>query len=110
MITLTCRWVAYKTNDSMSKVNVTHRGQRSEISILCLVQAINYQTIVISSYKVVEMFTLMCRRITYKTNDYFKGLGYNKMLNFVNLYFIPCMNHNFTSYCYISVTNVHPGL
>ena len=40
MFIIMSRRVAYKTHDSMSKVKVTLRGQRSKMCNLCLVQAI----------------------------------------------------------------------
>ena len=70
MFSIMSRRVAYKTHDSMSKVKVTLRGQRSKLGHLYLVRAVTSQVIVVSPWYFVEMFTLICRGVTYKTHDY----------------------------------------
>ena len=63
------RRFGYKTHDYMSKVKVTLWGQMTKFSNLYLVRAITSQVIIISSWYFVEMFTLICRRVAYKTHD-----------------------------------------
>ena len=48
MFIMMSRRVAYKTHDSMSKVKVTLRGQRSKLGHLYLVRAVSSQVIVVS--------------------------------------------------------------
>ncbi len=69
MFTLICRGVTYKTHDYMSKVKVTLRGQKSKLCNLYLVKPTTSRVIVVSSWYLVKMFTLICRCVTYKTYD-----------------------------------------
>jgi hypothetical protein len=69
MFTVICRGVTYKTHDYMSKFKVTFRGQRSKLCNLYLVRPTTSRVIVVSLWYLVEMFTLICRRVTYKTYD-----------------------------------------
>ena len=66
MFTLICRRVKYDTHDSMLKVKITLRGQRSKLCNLNLVWADSSQVIVVLSYYL-EMFTLTSRYV--KTYD-----------------------------------------
>ena len=69
MLSIMSRCVAYKTHDTMSKVKVTLRGQRSKLCNLYLVWPTTSRVIVVSSWYLVEMFTLIWRHVTYKTHD-----------------------------------------
>ena len=60
------RRVTYKLQHCMSKVKVTHRGQRSNVCGLYLFRAITSHVIYVSSWYFVEMFTLIYRSVTYK--------------------------------------------
>ena len=53
----------------MSKIKVTLTGQRSKICNLYFVRAVTSQVIVVSSLYFLQMFTLICRRVAYKTHD-----------------------------------------
>ena len=48
MFIMMSRRVTYKAHDSMSKVKVTSRGQRSNMRNLCVVRAITSLVIVVS--------------------------------------------------------------
>jgi hypothetical protein len=48
MFNIMSRRVTYKTHDSMSKVKVTLRGQRSKFGHFYLVRAVTKQVIVVS--------------------------------------------------------------
>ena len=56
-----------------------------------LVRAVTSHVIVIFSYNLVEMFTMICRRVAYKTHDYVQTSKVKVTLtgqisNFCNLY------------------------
>ena len=70
MFSIMSRPVEYKILDSMSKVKVTLRGQMSKLGHLYLVWAVTSQVIVVPPLYLVEMFTLICRGVTYKTHDF----------------------------------------
>ena len=89
MFTVICRGITYKTHDHMSKFKVTLRVQRSKLCNLYLVRPTTSRVIVVSSWFLVEIFTLICRRVTYKTYDSMSKVTLKgQRSKFCSLYFV----------------------